>query len=629
MFPMAMDMTTDSPEVDSPSSMDKAASWTRLPVELRQKILNFVGSPFSGRQYDGLASPKLAPFATVCREWQVFFETCTFRRLVLDPDSLARFDTIIRRRDSRLGYIRKLWLRIKLSTYNCPDCNYPEDVVTQNLNNGIFTDCILSLLGTLKLWVPARHGAQGLVLMLSVSSPSDTAHWFSRCEMKDNYPFHYAEDLGLSPGMVEFHQANTAHPFIQGVHRGDSMPWHNGHFKRLHGTPLRLVRRGKRGRFISQHRSLPAVPMVKGLVMRRQFRREIHVGSLSCLLARSFVALEWFCFERTLCLKPRHQLTFDQGTYVMCSHTLQRLSDETDALSSGFQSRLLPSLPKTLRQFSFTQWDIPRKERNPTHGNGGPGLSLHAQANLLRKMAKVSQRLEQLCPPWQMDAGAFLQSIIELGESPETVESSLKRIILRCSLSSSQTSSMEFGSLVLLAAKTALSLPQLEVFELWGTYLDEHDSSAYIFRYMHEDRRASMVWRSFENTMTCQARIIPMWSEVAQKHSHSSLTYNAVPFTETKADLYKSEGSCIYRHLLLKDLAFDPITQIILENEPYDWCSDDEKSQVLNQGNPLTPHYAHTLSLAGIGQDDDPALLQADIMTFETEVNAFLQHHYG
>jgi hypothetical protein len=74
----------------------------------------------------------VAPFATVCREWQVLFETCTFRRLVLsDAASLGEFDAIIRHNETRLGYIRKLWLRVHLVKYECPDCDEPEDEGTQ------------------------------------------------------------------------------------------------------------------------------------------------------------------------------------------------------------------------------------------------------------------------------------------------------------------------------------------------------------------------------------------------------------------------------------------------------------------------------------------------------------------
>lgn len=74
----------------------------------------------------------MARFATVCWEWQVFFESCTFRRLVLDGDSLGEFGAIIRRDDTRLGHVRKLWLRVQLPRYECPDCDEPEGEETQH-----------------------------------------------------------------------------------------------------------------------------------------------------------------------------------------------------------------------------------------------------------------------------------------------------------------------------------------------------------------------------------------------------------------------------------------------------------------------------------------------------------------
>lgn len=117
MSPIAIDVATDPVQVESPSSITKATSWISLPIEVRQMILSLVGLPISGGRYNSLGSVKVARFATVCLEWQVFFEACTFRRLVLDPDSLSEFDAIIRRHDTRLGYVLKLWLRIRLSKY--------------------------------------------------------------------------------------------------------------------------------------------------------------------------------------------------------------------------------------------------------------------------------------------------------------------------------------------------------------------------------------------------------------------------------------------------------------------------------------------------------------------------------
>jgi hypothetical protein len=113
------------------SYISRATSWASLPVEVRQNILSLVGLPTYEKRYDDLGSPKVALFATVCREWQVFFEARTFRRLVLDDDSLSEFDAIVRRHDFRLGYIRKLWLRIQLAEYECPDCDVAEDEATQ------------------------------------------------------------------------------------------------------------------------------------------------------------------------------------------------------------------------------------------------------------------------------------------------------------------------------------------------------------------------------------------------------------------------------------------------------------------------------------------------------------------
>lgn len=294
---------------------------------------------------------------------------------------------------------------------------------------------------------------------------------------------------------------------------------------------------------------------------------------------------------------------------------------------------LLPSLPKTLRQLSFTQWAISITERGFEAEEVESEIPPHAQAYLPREMAKLSQRPEQFCPPWQMDTAAFLRSIIELNESPKMVESSLKHLILCCLLSRPDRSRRDFRSLIFLAAKAALSLPQLEIIELWGTSLGGEESRTYIFRYSYEDGRASIVWRSSGETMRAQTQIIAKWSEVAQKHSHTTLAYNNVPFAETEAEIPSSHGTCIYRHLLLKDLVFDPITQIILENEPYEW-SLDEESDASQQGDALnsnlaTPNsWSDDLLMDSLIPDADLALLQGDLMAFDTAVSAFLQKYH-
>ncbi|KAL7919899.1 hypothetical protein ACQKWADRAFT_329253 [Trichoderma austrokoningii] len=624
--------------MESPPSIRGTTLWTRLPAEIRRKILDFVCSPASEEKCKGLESPTLARFTTVCLEWQFFFEARIFRRLVLDPDSLDEFDAIITRHDARLGYIRKLWLRIRLSSYNCSRCFLQEDAATQNRHNTIFSTCIQSLLGTLRLWAPTKHGAQGLDLMLSVSSPSDTEHFFDRCEIKDNYPFHYAEDLDGGLNIVDFHRSH-----IDVSDNGDWTPRNGGHIMRYQGTPLRFdPPKDNRGRFINRFKIFPAVPIVKGLVMRKQFRREISVKTLSWLMCRSFVALEWFRFERNIPLDSHRQLYFDQAN---------------TALFSGFRKHLLPSLPNTLRQFSFTQWESPINE-SIINGvkNLGVEISSHAQAYLPQEMAKLSWRLEQFCPPWQMDAASFLRSIIELGKSPKMCTSTLKRLSLRCSLSTPDRTRRDFEMLSFLAAKAALSLPHLEIIELWGIYLGEEKGRAYTFQYIYEDGRPSIIWKSSGEVMGAYARkrIIAQWSEVAQKRSHYPLVDKVVPFKKSRAKIFKSKGTFIYRHLLLKDLMFDPITRIILENEPYEWEQDEESDEESDESEQDDLPDSDTTSPNSMIDDVDAqnpdnaaifstidemlanslipaadlALLEGDFAAFDTALGAFIQLHH-
>lgn len=94
-------------------------------------ILVMVTLPNHWSRYDCPSRLKVARYATVCQEWQVFFETCTFRRLVLFTDSLNEFRAIIERDDTRLGYIRRLWLRVQLPKYECCDGDEPDNEATQ------------------------------------------------------------------------------------------------------------------------------------------------------------------------------------------------------------------------------------------------------------------------------------------------------------------------------------------------------------------------------------------------------------------------------------------------------------------------------------------------------------------
>lgn len=154
----------------------------------------------------------------------------------------------------------------------------------------------------------------GLELMLSTSSPSDTEHRFSSCDIQGGYPFYRSGDSGLLLCTHHFNQADVPDPLRYYDHGGHPPPSHGGHLRRVFGNPLHLQpQRDYRGRFMRLGKNLPAVPIVKGLRLLRHFRREIHLRTLSVVLARSFVGLERFRLERSVSLEYHQQISFERG----------------------------------------------------------------------------------------------------------------------------------------------------------------------------------------------------------------------------------------------------------------------------------------------------------------------------
>lgn len=91
-----------------------------MPQEIRNNILSSV--VHVEKQHGG----RLCRLASVCKEWQLFFEAQTFRTLSLRQHDLNIFCRLIRWKQWRLGYIRHLWLRVELPNYFCDKCGEPE-----------------------------------------------------------------------------------------------------------------------------------------------------------------------------------------------------------------------------------------------------------------------------------------------------------------------------------------------------------------------------------------------------------------------------------------------------------------------------------------------------------------------
>lgn len=127
--------------------------------------------------------------------------------------------------------------------------------------------------------------------------------------------------------------------------------------------------------------------------------------------------------------------------------------------------------------------------------------------------------------------------------------------------------------------------------------------------------------------------IVAKWSEVVEKGWNSILAFEVVLFAETNAQIFKSDGTYIYKHLLLKDLAIDPSTQI--ENDPCQPGGNDQSNSLRQGDTAVNSHLASPNSTDGdrlmdnLGSLPDLASLEAKIMAHEAAVNDFLYTYYG
>lgn len=103
-------------------------SWLKLPPEIRFKILDLVsqdGPAFQDRREPrDSRDHRLGLYATVCSEWQWFFEKITFRHLLVDDTALEDFGRITSGKNTRrTSNVRHILFLIVLPGYSCPSCH--------------------------------------------------------------------------------------------------------------------------------------------------------------------------------------------------------------------------------------------------------------------------------------------------------------------------------------------------------------------------------------------------------------------------------------------------------------------------------------------------------------------------
>ena len=112
-----------------------ASFWRSLPPEIRLSILECIIPRYGLEETTtDRGFPPASLLATVCKEWQDFFERRTFRRMDLRATDLQAFSkTILGENVTRLNYITNVSLTVKLATFTRLTADEPEraTVVTQ------------------------------------------------------------------------------------------------------------------------------------------------------------------------------------------------------------------------------------------------------------------------------------------------------------------------------------------------------------------------------------------------------------------------------------------------------------------------------------------------------------------
>lgn len=190
-------------------------------------------------------------YATVFKEWQIFFEKHIFHRLVLRQSDIKRFGQLFQ--CQRRALLQHLWLRIELPKYSHDmSLTYEIDAEEHN-NNQIATKAVLRLLEILSSW--ERNDAE-LTLELSVHSPSDSKHYLPEyCLTGDIYPHLGTEDCTYK----DFH----AH-MSRKRRRPRDDNWYN-RWRQWHRIYFRFLE----GDFGTA--TIPESQVVKKLLIRRQY----------------------------------------------------------------------------------------------------------------------------------------------------------------------------------------------------------------------------------------------------------------------------------------------------------------------------------------------------------------------
>ncbi|KAI0887047.1 uncharacterized protein GGS22DRAFT_120835 [Annulohypoxylon maeteangense] len=333
-----------------------------------------------------------------------------------------------------------------------------------------------------------------LSLQLSVYSPSDRDHHFRDHRFYDDNKTYYD-----SP------RINHLDPY-HGWYFGEQVIPGPGPKHRLFGRPLYFDFRYIGTRDLP---SLPKVDFITSLIIPRQFYRPIPKIEL---IFRSLPNLEIFRYE------PWYPISTDRAWL-----------HEADLLA------ILDSLPPTVTRFSGY------KDSNDVlnRSNGGSFAE-----NAGSKVFSISQRLIELDLSFIIDAKSFFAPFNEDKEKDSW--DNLEGLTLTSDSLRLNASPAEVDKLLRSAAEVALSMPKLQMMELWSG----KRSQARIFRYTRYKDNSLVEWLETGLSFTALGPSVKRsWQMVADKYVRGHMDFET---RDIHPDSIRCRGS-ILPYLMRRD----------------------------------------------------------------------------
>ena len=170
--------------------------------------------------------------------------------------------------------------------------------------------------------------------------------------------------------------------------------------------------------------------------------------------------------------------------------------------------------------------------------------------------------LTEFSPGPYVIAEVFLRKLDPRHNKDAPDWSRLERLCLHNRLFDPAMKSKYLSRVLVAAAKAAKHMPRLRVMEIWNAKLD----FGYLFRYTFDGSQATITWRSvgpniLGHELHPNSNSMRRWREVVSKLSHRDISVEMDPFRESFKEISESHGTFLHKHLMLRKLAFDPVSE--------------------------------------------------------------------